>query len=227
MNNMFSLAFSFNQKLCGAAWVNSEATKANAFGGTSGSISEIVCIPAVTFAATPDGPHVSTRPERELIARATFTSARTPLVARVVTRTAVCPKCSAFAKSGRKSCCAPGGAWFQNCGGAGTKIFVHKWVEGVAACKRKFGANDVVVTLFNSYFFKEFLTNNTYKCRQTRRPRSTFPYAPDVERLRNLGNGVAVVAAVPGSTTAEELASGNCATRGARASRSAKRAHDR
>merc|ERR1719305_1436371 len=46
-----------------------------------------------------------------------------------------CPKCGTFKKSGRKSCCAPGGAWFKNCGGIRQTKVDHKWFEGVAACK--------------------------------------------------------------------------------------------
>ena len=48
-----------------------------------------------------------------------------------------CPKCGAFTKSGRVSCCAPGGAWFKNCGGARNGNADHKWIEGVTACKGK------------------------------------------------------------------------------------------
>merc|ERR1712037_324506 len=47
-----------------------------------------------------------------------------------------CPKCSTFEKSGRLSCCAPGGAWYRNCGGAGKRDVDHRWFEGVQACKR-------------------------------------------------------------------------------------------
>ena len=46
-----------------------------------------------------------------------------------------------YRKSGRVSCCAPGGAWFKNCGGLGSKNVDHRWSEGVKACKRKFKAN--------------------------------------------------------------------------------------
>merc|ERR1719174_1142386 len=43
MAYMFFHAASFNQKLCGADWVSSKASKRNMFGGSSGSISNIVC----------------------------------------------------------------------------------------------------------------------------------------------------------------------------------------
>ena len=48
-----------------------------------------------------------------------------------------------YRKSGRVSCCAPGGAWFKNCGGLGSKFLNHRWSEGVKACKRKFKANNM------------------------------------------------------------------------------------
>ena len=54
-----------------------------------------------------------------------------------------CPKCGVFKKSGRPSCCAPGGAWFQNCGGLGDKNVGHSWSEGVDACERKLYADDM------------------------------------------------------------------------------------
>merc|ERR1711934_701701 len=57
----------------------------------------------------------------------------------------ICPKCGTFKKSGRRSCCAPGGAWFKNCGGAHNKNVDHKWFEGVAACKRMTTTNTVSV----------------------------------------------------------------------------------
>ena len=133
MDHMFYLAFSFKQKLCGEAWVNSKATKAQTFGGTAASIAEAECIPAassVTTQATSQYTSHPPMPGRELIVR-------TPSIASRVDALTKCPKCGTFAKSGRKSCCAPGGAWFKNCGGARNKSVGHKWFEGVAACKRK------------------------------------------------------------------------------------------
>ena len=46
-----------------------------------------------------------------------------------------CPKCAAIKKSGKLSCCAPGGTWFENCGTSGNSNTHHTWVEGVKACK--------------------------------------------------------------------------------------------
>ena len=50
----------------------------------------------------------------------------------------VCPKCGITKKSGKRSCCARGGAWFRNCGDAGDAKFEHTWAEGAHACKRRF-----------------------------------------------------------------------------------------
>ena len=52
-----------------------------------------------------------------------------------------CPKCGTFEKSGRASCCAPGGAWYKNCGSAGNRNVGHRWFDGVDACKRKSKTN--------------------------------------------------------------------------------------
>ena len=49
-----------------------------------------------------------------------------------------CPKCGTLKKSGKRSCCAPGAAWFSNCGGSGDAKFDHTWTEGIQACKGTF-----------------------------------------------------------------------------------------
>ena len=49
--------------------------------------------------------------------------------------TPVCPKCAAIKKSGELSCCASGGAWFENCGTSGNSNTDHTWVEGMQACR--------------------------------------------------------------------------------------------
>ena len=46
-----------------------------------------------------------------------------------------CPKCGTTRKSGKRSCCARGGAWFKRCGNVGDSNFDHTWVEGMQACK--------------------------------------------------------------------------------------------
>merc|ERR1719506_2574000 len=49
MLRMFSHAKSFKQKLCGAAWVNSEASKSDMFTGSSGSILTTGCTTTPAF----------------------------------------------------------------------------------------------------------------------------------------------------------------------------------
>ena len=125
MDFMFEHAKSFKQTLCGAAWVNSKASKKLMFGGSSESKSQTPCKPP-PFRRQ----YVSHRP---ITARALI--ARTPITSTIV---GTCPQCGIFKKSGRASCCAPSGAWFRNCGGASNRNVGHRWFEGVKACKRKF-----------------------------------------------------------------------------------------
>ena len=46
-----------------------------------------------------------------------------------------CPKCATSKKSGKRSCCGPGGSWFKNCGDEKGSKFDHTWSEGTRACK--------------------------------------------------------------------------------------------
>ena len=46
-----------------------------------------------------------------------------------------CAKCGTIKQSGKRSCCARGGAWFKNCGNAGDKQFGHTWAEGIQTCQ--------------------------------------------------------------------------------------------
>ena len=150
---MFLNAESFQHELCGS-WVRSQAKQPLMFDGSHGSISRTACTPAptvfvdtraaVAFAPTQDTMqnthgHVSRRPitERELISR---TSISTPSTNPTIANTMTCPKCGTFEKSGRVSCCAPGGTWFKKCGGAGNRNVDHRWFEGLETCKRKFKA---------------------------------------------------------------------------------------
>ena len=140
MSAMFLAARWFNNILCGNAWVRSSANKDRMFEDSPGSISRTVCTsPKHTLGSMEHTRrYVSrrTNPERELITRTPISRPSiTPTIANAMT----CPKCGTFEKSGRASCCAPGGAWFKNCGGAGNKKVGHRWIEGVEACnKRKF-----------------------------------------------------------------------------------------
>ena len=62
-----------------------------------------------------------------------------PPLAMLVSRTdtAVCPKCVKINKSGKRSCCARGGAWFKTCGDVIDTQFRHTWAEGIQACKSR------------------------------------------------------------------------------------------
>jgi surface protein len=135
MDSMFWEAISFKQKLCGDAWGHSTASKKGMFTGSRGSISREVCT------STTRRQDVTRRPltERELqIVRASITTpVSTSTLALVSSNTIACLKCGMFKKSGRVSCCAPGGGWYKNCGGADNRNADHKWFEGVEACKCK------------------------------------------------------------------------------------------
>ena len=150
MDSMFFKATSFNQKLCGAAWVHSMASKELMFVGSSGSISYLCTAPPPPTTTQATRHYVTRRPilEREFIPRTPITppvstSAFTSMVVRGMGGMA-CPKCGMFKKSGRVSCCAPGGAWYKNCGGVGNRNAGRRWFEGVEACKCKFEANGVL-----------------------------------------------------------------------------------
>ena len=52
----------------------------------------------------------------------------------------VCPACGIVKRSGKLSCCAPGGSWFGNCGSAGNANLEHTWHEGIRVCNTQFQA---------------------------------------------------------------------------------------
>ena len=142
MKHMFFKASSYNKELIGDAWVYSNAEKVDMFGGSSGSI-------FTQGPTTTEDTYIYDRrrmplPDRELIVR-------TP-TSTILSKTR-CSKCGRFAKSGRVSCCAPGGEWYKNCGGASNTNVHHKWHEGIEACKRKTviqhrSANDILLLFF-------------------------------------------------------------------------------
>ena len=135
MNGMFCEATGFTRTLCAAAWVHSKASKISMFEGSSGSISSTVCTPPqepVTTLATQTRRILT---DRELIAHMVV---KTAAISTTSAGANMCPKCGTFEKSGRVSCCAPGGAWYQNCGGADNRHVDHTWIEGMEACQRKF-----------------------------------------------------------------------------------------
>ena len=78
------------------------------FKHSSGSISSTVCLPD----------------DRELVAS--------------VHNRVKCQNCGKFKRSGRHSCCAPGGSWYRNCGGDDDTNVDHRWSEGVKACRGEF-----------------------------------------------------------------------------------------
>ena len=141
MLRMFQDATSFSQKLCGASWVDLKASTLFTFQGSSGSIADTLRTPALTAASKlVTSQYVSRQPmpERELIVRTLITApVSTPSVVPTITYKMTCPKCGMFKKSGRVSCCAPGGAWYKKCGGSGNRNVDHRWFEGVDTCKRK------------------------------------------------------------------------------------------
>ena len=77
-----------------------------------------------------------------------------------------CLQCGTAKQSGRRSCCAPGGAWFKNCGDTGDTKFGHTWAEGIHACKRKQVGqrcrfmHHIVVAIFCVVLIPVFLYNS-------------------------------------------------------------------
>ena len=139
MDRMFHLATSFKRNLCGAAWVKSKASKKHMFEGSHGSISTTVCMSSVEVPISLSL-HVPRRPlpERELIVHTPITTSISKAAITSTSGTTMgCPKCGTFEKSGRASCCAPGGAWYKKCGASGSTNVEHRWFEGVEACERK------------------------------------------------------------------------------------------
>ena len=49
--------------------------------------------------------------------------------------TPACSECGITKKSGKRSCCAPGGSWYMNCGGVSNGNLEHSWLEGMEACR--------------------------------------------------------------------------------------------
>merc|ERR1712037_210477 len=105
MDYMFYHAESFRHSLCGPAWVLSKASNNLMFDGSDGKITQQYC------------------------------SQQRDLVQRQPANALTCSKCGKFKKSGRPSCCAPGGAWFKDCGAAGNTKVNYKWTDGANACK--------------------------------------------------------------------------------------------
>ena len=153
----------------------------------------------------------------------------TAVISPTIATARQCPKCGTFSKSGRVSCCAPGGAWYKKCGGVGDSNVGHSWLEGTKACKRKCETGtmwiwfcSVMVVLFCCFCMHYTNTNNHMQ--QSRRPLS-LPYAPNAASPRNPAHSVVAVAAALGLETVGVSATPTLATRGTRACRPAKHRH--
>jgi len=112
--------------------------KYDMFKDTSGSISPMVCMSlhvSATTLAVHQYSSEHTNPDRELIAHMLVSMPSTPAISPTIAGTKMCLQCDTFAKSGRVSCCAPGGAWHENCGGAGYRNADYTWFEGMKDCK--------------------------------------------------------------------------------------------
>ena len=133
MDFMFWGAVLFVRTLC-AAWFRSVAMKTKMFTRWPAFIAPCPNVPR--------RPYVSRRPlpERELIATTQIATSVSTLAftSTTIPNANSCTNCGTFEKSGRASCCAPGGAWYKNCGGAGNNNADHRWFEGIDACKRTF-----------------------------------------------------------------------------------------
>ena len=139
MSMMFFCAQSFSHQLDTPAWSNSKATKfrmnfGSAINTTAAPRKRIKTLGTrmykIVFVTT-------TQKGRELRAHMLLNTAA---ISSTMHSQSICPKCGTFTKSGRASCCAPGGAWYDECGGAGNEHVEHTWLEGAKACRRKFEA---------------------------------------------------------------------------------------
>ena len=73
-----------------------------------------------------------------------------------------CPKCGIAKKSGERSCCARGGAWFKKCGDTGGAKFDHRWTEGIQACKGfASSVSDLQLMLLSQAKFIAYQRNTT------------------------------------------------------------------
>merc|ERR1712147_156568 len=93
MDNMFMKANAFKQAICGAAWIQSKASKIGMFERSFGSISRTECTEAPESATKQAiGNRASPRPKKD----------RQLIIRTVTAGTKItCPKCGTFQKSGR------------------------------------------------------------------------------------------------------------------------------
>ena len=50
-----------------------------------------------------------------------------------------CETCGTFKRTGKVSCCARGGSWFEKCGNVEDPQFNHTWMDGVRVCDASAG----------------------------------------------------------------------------------------
>ena len=129
MDKMFFNAASFKHELCGSTWVRSIASKNDMFAGSSGSISKTVCMSPTTQTTQNSladliNEILRQSNKRDLVARTQMSGQ--PSITSMATETYTCTQCGAFQKSGRASCCAPGGAWYKNCGAVSDRNAGHR-----------------------------------------------------------------------------------------------------
>ena len=72
-----------------------------------------------------------------------------------------CPKCGITNKSGLRSCCARGGAWFKKCGDPGDTNFGHTWLEGFHACR---SSCHIHVLYLPAYLARHLLITQSWPC---------------------------------------------------------------
>ena len=86
-----------------------------------------------------------------------------------------CRKCGIIKKSGKRSCCARGGAWFKNCGDAGDPTKDHTWADGMEACNGLASSNPVksmILLTVEQATNTIVLSNSTQNQKNMRRHRS-------------------------------------------------------
>ena len=78
------------------------------------------------------------------VASHTHTHTHTIEITRATTTASLaCSKCGTMRKSGKRSCCAPGGAWYKNCGSADNAKVGHTWLEGLQTCRDYSGSSSL------------------------------------------------------------------------------------
>ena len=87
-----------------------------------------------------------------------------------------CAKCVSTKKSGKYSCCARGGAWFNNCGDEGDAKYNHTWVEGNQACRNVAGSVSVKAqVMVNRQGVFAYPVNSTQSQNETEQQINLYP----------------------------------------------------